>query len=156
LLVREHALPAHLVEPRDADRLDLPLAADPQLLLRLDLDRQTVRVPARDARHVSASHRLVPAEQVLDAPAQHVMQTGPPVRRGRPLVEDEFLAAFRRLERAPEEVLVSPALEHLLLQLRRFPRILRVGHGSTVPASHPRPTRPARTPAARAHTGSTR
>src|SRR5690606_25208029 len=51
LLVREDALPAHLVEARDADRLDLALAADPELLLRLDLDGQAVRVPARDPRH---------------------------------------------------------------------------------------------------------
>src|SRR5690606_32018843 len=139
LLVDEHALPAHLVEARDADRLDLPFTADPQRLLRFDLDRQAVRVPARDARHVLAAHRLVPAKQVLDAAAQHMMQTGPPVGGGRPFVEDELLPPFRRLERAAEEVLVPPLLEDLQLQLRRSPGELRVGRGAVVPASHPRP-----------------
>src|SRR5690606_34103086 len=46
LLVREDALATRLIESRDADLLDLPLAADAELLFGLDLYRQAVRVPA--------------------------------------------------------------------------------------------------------------
>src|SRR3989442_532578 len=65
-LVREHVLAAQRVELLDAERLDLLLAADVQLLLDLDLDRQAVRVPARDARDAVPEHRLIAAHQVLD------------------------------------------------------------------------------------------
>src|SRR2546421_5444773 len=50
----------------DAERLDLLLAADVQLLLHLDLDRQAVCVPARDARDAVPEHGLIAAHQVLD------------------------------------------------------------------------------------------
>src|SRR5690606_16424847 len=86
LLVGPDALAADLVEASHAHFLDLALAADPELLLRLDLDRQPVRVPPRDARHVATPHRLVAADQVLDRTADHVVDPRPAVRRRRTLV----------------------------------------------------------------------
>src|SRR5690606_39581946 len=59
---------------------DLLLAADAQLLLGLDLDRQPVRVPAGYARDVLAAQRVVPADEVLDRTADDVVDPGPAVR----------------------------------------------------------------------------
>src|SRR5690606_33474336 len=133
LLVRPDALAADLVEVSHPHFLDLSLPADPELLLRLDLDRQPVRVPPGDPRHVPTAHRLVAADQILDRPADDVVDPRPPVRRGRTFVEDEFLRARRRLERATEQVLFPPPPEDLLLQADRTRRILRISHFRTVP-----------------------
>src|SRR5690606_26285125 len=92
-LVGEDALPAYLIESRDTELLDLLLAADAQLLLGLDLDRQPVRVPAGYARDVLAAQRVVPADEVLDRTADDVVDPGPAVRRRRALIEDELFGA---------------------------------------------------------------
>src|SRR6185437_3107447 len=63
LAVLEHALAAEPVELRYAERLDLLLAADAELLLDFDLDRQAVGVPPGFALDAIALHCAVTAEE---------------------------------------------------------------------------------------------
>src|ERR687889_845030 len=46
-------------------------------------------VPAALALHAVAPHGLVAWDQILEGPRERVVEPGPPVGRGRPLVEDE-------------------------------------------------------------------
>src|SRR5690606_1005431 len=134
---REDGLPTHLVEARDPEPLDVRLAADSELLLRLDLDRQTVRVPPRDARDAVAEHRPVTAHQVLDRAADDVMEARPSVGRRRALVEDEGLAVGVRVQRPPKEVLLGPGTEHRLLDLEERLGQWGIAHRGSV-ADRPR------------------
>src|SRR5690606_35511480 len=119
-------LPAHLVEARHADLLDLSLAADPEPLLRLDLHRQPVRVPPGDARDMTPAHRLVAADQILDRATDDVMNARPAVRRRRAFEEDERLTTRRRLEGPEEQRFVPPLLKERFFQLRSARRIRRI------------------------------
>ena len=87
--ILEHALAAEPVELRDAQRLDLLLAADAELLLDLDLDRKAVRVPARLALDAESFHRAMAAEQILERPRKDVMDAGSAVCRRRTFKEYE-------------------------------------------------------------------
>ena len=116
-LVLEHALPRAGIELGDAERLDVLLAVDAELLLDLDLHRQAVRVPARDAGDLAPLHRVEPADKVLDGAREDVMDAGPPVGGRRTLVEHERRPVRRRLERAAEEILRLPQLELPALEL---------------------------------------
>ena len=98
------------VELRHAEPLDLLLPVELELLLDLDLDRQAVGVPARDAGDLLALHRVVAADQVLDRAGEDVMDARTAVGRGRALVEHERLAAAVGLEGPPEQALGLPAL----------------------------------------------
>ncbi len=115
-LVLEDVLPALAVELRHAVRLDLLLAADVQRALHLDLDREAVRVPPRDARDAVPQHRLIPANEILDGAREDVMDPRPAVRRGGALEEDEGRVVARRLLDAREQPLVLPGREELFLQ----------------------------------------
>ena len=115
--VAVHALPALRVEAVDAVRLDLGLGVQPQLLLDLDLDRQTVRVPARLPGHAIAPHRLVAREQVLDDARHDVVHARTAVRRRRPFVEHEQVVLRPLLDAAPEDVVLPPELENPCLEL---------------------------------------
>ena len=115
VLVGEDRLLAALVEPGDAALLDLLLVLDAEPFLRLDLDREAVRVPAGDAGDMAAEHGLVAAHQVLDGAADDVVQSGATVGSGRALEEDELLAVAGGLEGAAEGVLLAPGFEDLLL-----------------------------------------
>src|SRR5207237_530775 len=64
---------AHFVEALDTNLLDLLLCrANSEIgldsFLDFDFDRKAVRVPASFARHVIATHRTVPAEEILHRP----------------------------------------------------------------------------------------
>src|SRR5690606_18233855 len=115
-LVREDTVAAYVIEARNAQRLDLILAADAELLLCLDLDRQAVRIPARDARHVLAAQRMVTADEILDRAADHVVDAGLAVRRRRTLVEHELVGARAPFLRLLEQALRAPAREDRFLQ----------------------------------------
>src|SRR5690606_4146992 len=127
-LVGEDALPAYLIESRDTEPVDLLLAADAQLLLGLDLDRQPVRVPAGDAPGVLAAQGVVPADQGLDGAADDVLDAGPGGRRRRALIEDQLFGARALLLRLLEQPLAAPAREDSLLEGDRRCRILGVSH----------------------------
>ncbi len=64
--VAEHRLAAQLVERGHAERLDVLLPGRADLLLDLDLDRQSVAVPAALAGHEVTGHRLEPRIDVLE------------------------------------------------------------------------------------------
>jgi len=64
--VLEHALATEAIELADAQRFDLLLAADAELLFDFDLDGQAVRVPAGFSRHEKALHRSIATEEILD------------------------------------------------------------------------------------------
>src|SRR5690606_1507531 len=117
LRVGEHALPAHLVEPRDPHPLDLRLPRDAETFLRLDLHGEPVGVPPRDPRHVAPLHRVEAGHRVLDGAREDVVDPGASVRGRRPLVEDEGVAFLVLLQAALEGVLLLPALLHRGLEL---------------------------------------
>src|SRR6266540_1346774 len=115
-LVLEHAVAAQLVEALDAVRFDLPLAADVERFLHLDLDRQAVGIPAGDARHALPQHRVVAADQVLERARKDVMDPRPPVGRRRAFIEDERRPVAGGVADAREQALVLPRREQLLLE----------------------------------------
>ena len=111
-------------QPREllhADLLDdRLLARDAELLLDLDLDGESVRVPAGATGDEAALHRLVATEQVLVDARPHVVEPGLAVRRGRALVEDPRLGAFAVLHRTREDVVRPPAGEFGLFESHKI------------------------------------
>ncbi len=130
LLVGEDGVAANLVELLDAQGFDLGLPADAQLLLRLDLHRKAMGVPSGDPRDAPSLQGAVPAHQVLDRPADDVVQPGASVRGGRPLVEHEGLSVGGGLQRAAEKVLLPPPGQRLVLDLEEAVGKLGIAHGS--------------------------
>ena len=82
-----HRLAAARVELGDAERLDVGLAGEPELLLDRQLDGQAVAVPAALAVDLVALHGPEPREDVLERPRLDVVGAGSAVGRGRALVE---------------------------------------------------------------------
>ena len=115
--ILEHALAAEPIELGDAERLDLLLAADAELLLDLDLDRQAVRVPARLSRDTEALHRAMAAEEILDRAREHVMDARPAVRRRRTFEEHEVGAPSRARRASARRDPPLPAREQLALDV---------------------------------------
>ena len=131
VLVAPYALATEAVERLDSERLDelLPAASSDllpahaslleqrrQLLLHLDLDRKPVRVPPGFPQHAVSTHRAMAAEEVLDRPGEDVVDARPSVRGRGSLEEHPRWGLGTRLERAREQVLITPAREDLLLQ----------------------------------------
>src|SRR5205807_24078 len=123
LAVRPHRLAALGVEGRDSVRLDLRLAADAELLLDLQFDRQSVRVPAGFAHDALALHRLPATHRVLDRAREDVMDAGSAVRGRRAFPEDELLRALARALDRFERTLLAPSSKNRDLGLGR-----RAGH----------------------------
>ena len=137
--VAEHGLAALRVEGGDAVRLDVALVAQPQRALDLEFDGQAVRVPAAFAGRAVAAHGLVARDQVLEDARQHVVHAGRAVGRRRSLVEREQPLRRALLDAAPEDVVLAPEREDVLLERgERDPRgrglearpHLGVDHGS--------------------------
>ena len=97
--------------------LDLLLAADLQRALDLELDRQTVRVPAGLARHGEPGHLLVAGEHVLVGTGEDVVQPGQTVGGRRPFVEHVRRRVAAHREAALEDAGALPVLEDLELRL---------------------------------------
>ena len=78
-------------EPLDADALDylVPAALDAELLLRLQLDGQALRVPAGVEHDAGPAHRGIPVPVVLDDAAAQVAHVRRAVHRRRPLDEHD-------------------------------------------------------------------
>ncbi len=85
--VAQHRLAALGVELRDPVGLDVALAAEAELLLHRQLDRETVAVPAGLPLHHEALHGLEPGEDVLEDTRLDVVGARHPVGGGRSLVE---------------------------------------------------------------------
>src|SRR5262249_48298255 len=105
------------IELRNAERLDLLLAADAEVLLDFDLDRQTVRVPSRLARHPKPLHGPVPAEEIFNRPREDVVDARTSVRRRRAREEHDLRPVFAARERLSEQIFFPPAREQLALDL---------------------------------------
>ena len=115
--VLEDALPAELVEGLDPKLLDVLLAGEFQLLLDLDLDRETVRIPSGLAIHVKAAHRLVAGEQILQCPCQHVVDAWKIVGGRGALVKNEWRPPLALLETLVKDVALFPEGQHREFQL---------------------------------------
>ena len=125
------------IESLDAQRFDLRLGRDPELLLDLDLDRQPVRVPARLPRHVEPAHGPVPAEQILQRSREHMMNARPAVRRRRVPRRTRTRPAGRDLRASWRRDARSPTARALRLpahrsSLRQEPVLLSTSMPSTV------------------------
>ena len=115
--VLEHRLLRLRVEGADAHLLDLALLGDAELLHRLELGRQAVRVPAEDAVDLLAAHRLEPREEVLRIAGQQMPVVRKPVGERWAVVEDPLVGALALRDRCPEGVVGCPEREHLTLDL---------------------------------------
>src|SRR5262249_27847066 len=104
------------VELGDAERLDVPLAGGPDLLLDLDLHRQAVTVPATLPLDEVPGHRLEPREDVLERPGLDVMQPRLRVRGRRPLVEDPPGSALAQRHGPSEDVGAIPERKDVALE----------------------------------------
>ncbi len=111
-------------EPGEAVLLDLALRVEAERLLDLDFDVEALRVEAVLVAELVAVGGLVALKDVLQRPAQAVMDAGGPVRRDRPVHEGEGRAVAVLLAELVERGFRLPAHEHLPLQSRmiRFVR----------------------------------
>lgn len=117
--VLEHRRAARVVEPLDPQLEDLLLGLDPELVHRLELGGQAVRVPAEATLDVLAAHRLVARHDVLRVAREQVPVVGQAVGEGRAVVEHELVAAVLpggvALDRGAERVVRLPVGEDLAL-----------------------------------------
>ncbi len=138
LEIAEDAFAAFGVELGDAVLLYLGFAREAELLLDLKLDRQAVGIPAADARGIVALHYLVARDNILEDAGQHVMDAGAAVGSGRPLVEDEALAAFPGRHAAAEDIALLPAGQDWRLHLREIhPAVHRLKHNNPLIVTSP-------------------
>ena len=130
--VGEHRLAGLRVERVDAHRLDLGLLGDAELLHRLQLGRQAVRVPPEDAVDAVAGHRLEAREHVLRVAGQEVPVVREAVRERRAVVEDPLRGALALRDARPEGVVGAPELLHLRLDRGKAGARRDVGSGLRV------------------------
>src|SRR3954469_11361080 len=99
-LILENALPGAGIELLHTEAFNILLAAELELLLHLDLDREAVGVPPRDAGDRLTPHGVKAADEVLDRSRENVVDAGAAVGRGRALVEHERRSPGPLLQRA--------------------------------------------------------
>ena len=109
------AAPGELADPV---LLDLALRVQPQALLHLNLDVESLRVEAVLIAEVVAPERLVALEDVLQRPAEAVVHAGGRVRGDRPVHEPELRPAAVLLSQLLEDLFVLPPLQNLFLEPR--------------------------------------
>ena len=100
--------------------LDLLLAVQTQLLLHLQLDGETVGIPARLTGNHLALHGAVAGNHILDNTGQHVADMGLTIGRGRAVVEGVGLPFLALLQGLLEDLILSPELQHLALTLYKI------------------------------------
>src|SRR5690606_30479264 len=96
---------------------------DPELLFRLDLDGESMRIPPGNSGYATPLHRAVAAHQILDRARDDVVQPRTAIRGRRSLEEDEGLPIGGCVQRPAKEVLLAPACQHLFLEGKE-----RTGH----------------------------
>ena len=90
--------------------LDLLLAVQSQLLFDLQLDRQTVGVPTRLARHHIALHSTVTRDHILDNAGEHMPDVRLTVRRRGAVIKGIGLALLTVIHTFLENTVVRPEL----------------------------------------------
>ena len=108
-----HRLLAGLIVFLDADLLPDVLLGDSQFLLYSQLDGQTVGVPSGLALHHIALHGLVAAEEVLDGPRHHVVNSGKSVGRRWALIEYERIISLSGGDALMKNVILLPEMEYV-------------------------------------------
>ena len=106
LHVPKHALLALADERLHAEGLDLFLGVNAHLLAHLDLDGQSMGIPARLAIAAVATHRAIAGKQVFDGPREAMAGVRKSVGGGRAFVEHKGGVPLACLER----LLVDPSL----------------------------------------------
>jgi hypothetical protein len=76
-------------------------------------------MPAAATRDEVAAHRAIAREDVFENARQDVMDAGPAVGRGRPLVEDESWTVGGLLQRLVKDVGFMPERQDSLLHCRQ-------------------------------------
>ena len=108
---------AALAAELDQRHLVLVAALGPVFLLDRPLDRQPVAVPARHVVGIAPEHLLRTVDDVLQDLVECVPDMEMAVGVGRPVMEDELLAAPGGLAQPGEQVVALPAFEDLGLAL---------------------------------------
>ena len=136
-----------VVELVDAERRDVGVARDAELLLGFDLGRKPVAVPAEPSLDTAAAHRLVPRNRVFDVARQEVAVVRQTVRKRRPVVEHELvravLAGGALVDRGLEGVVLRPPSEDVFFESGKArPGVdVWVGHATMLPTRPERRTR---------------
>ena len=111
-------LPALLVEFRHAKFENVILMLESQRFLDLDLDGQTVRVPAGLPVDPVAAHGLVPADEVLEGPADDMMNSRLAVRGRRPFIKCKAGAPRAGRNALLEHLVLPPEVQDAEFELR--------------------------------------
>ena len=97
---------------------------DAQFLLHTQFYGQSVGVPAGLTLHLIAAHGLIAVERVLDAACQHVVNAGVSVGRRRTLEEHKLRTTLALVHRAPEDILLLPHLQDVIVHLRQVQAVM--------------------------------
>ena len=74
-------------------------------------------IPSCLTLHLIALHRLIAIEGILDGTSQHMVDAWVTVSRGRTLEEHKLRASFTLVDRAPEDILLPPHLQDIIVHL---------------------------------------
>ena len=116
-LVFPYALFAFLHERLDTILLNLLLAVQAELLLHLDLDRQSVGIPARLTRYLISLHGPVSRNHILDNTGQDMADMRLAIGRRRSVIECVFRSLLTAFHALLENVVVQPEFLDLVLAL---------------------------------------
>ncbi len=119
-LVFPHGLLALLDEGFDPVLLDLILSLDSDLLLDLELDRQTVGVPSGLSGHLLTLHGVVAGDHVLDDTCLDVADVGLAVGSRRSIIEHVNRMTFILLDTLLKDPVVVPELDGVLFPLNEI------------------------------------
>ena len=81
-------------------------------------------IPTGLTLHLEAFHRLIAVEGILDGASQHMVNTGVSVSRGRTLEENKLRASFTLFYRAPEDILLTPHVQDIIIHLGQIQAIM--------------------------------
>ena len=135
-LVLPHGFLTFLDKRFDAVLFDLFLAVDADLLLNLQLHRESVGIPARLPDDLMPLHGLISGDHVLDDPGQHVADVRLSVRGRRSVIECVGGKILLLINTLLKDLVLIPEIENLLfiLDKSKFVRNLVV-HSLPVPFS---------------------
>src|SRR5262249_7203887 len=106
----QHRAAAGFVEGRDSIVDDLGPPKDLKLLFDFQLRRKTMAIPAEPALHMASAHRLVARDDVLHEARRDVPVMRQAVRKGRSIIEDEFVRSSIGPPGTPRDALLERRL----------------------------------------------